>query len=99
VYHPDDVSIDEIREWSAEQIGVFMMDNNFPDYGSTFEQNDINGELLLEISHLLLKEMGVSSAGHRQKIINIVSNLTKCCINRNVHSNVSLKIIFNSRLF
>jgi hypothetical protein len=46
-----------VRHW-LEAIGLGQ-------YAGAFEANDIDAELLTQIDDQLLKEIGVSSAGHR----------------------------------
>src|SRR5690348_3390343 len=50
----------EVRQW-LEGIGLAQ-------YAEVFEANDIDMELLEEIDDQVLKDIGVSSAGHRLRI-------------------------------
>src|SRR5262249_55480698 len=45
-------------------------------YADAFEANDIDSELLPQIDDQLLKDIGVSSAGHRLRIRNAIAKLT-----------------------
>jgi SAM (Sterile alpha motif) domain-containing protein len=52
--------VSEIRIW-LDGIGLVQ-------YAKAFESNDINVDLLREVDDQTLKDIGVSSAGHRLRI-------------------------------
>jgi class 3 adenylate cyclase/predicted ATPase len=56
-----------VRDW-LEAIGLGQ-------YADAFEANDIDTELLPQIDDQLLKDIGVSSAGHRLRIRNAIAKL------------------------
>src|SRR6516165_3392701 len=56
-----------VRNW-LEAIGLGQ-------YADAFEANDIDIELLPQIDDRLLKDIGVSSAGHRLRIRNAIAKL------------------------
>jgi class 3 adenylate cyclase len=56
-----------VRDW-LEAIGL-------PQYADAFEANDIDTELLTEIDDQLLKDIGVSSAGHRLRLRKAIAKL------------------------
>ena len=58
----------EIRTW-LDGIGVAQ-------YAIAFETNDIDLDLLSQVDDQLLKDIGVSSAGHRLRIRNAIAKLT-----------------------
>src|SRR5215472_15537643 len=57
----------EIRKW-LETIGLGQ-------YADTFEANDIDIDLLAQVDDQLLKDIGISSAGHRLRIRNAITKL------------------------
>jgi class 3 adenylate cyclase len=57
----------EIRKW-LEAIGLGQ-------YGEAFETNDIDMDLLKQVNDQTLKDMGVTSAGHRLRISNAIAKL------------------------
>ena len=57
----------EVREW-LEAIGL-------PQYAEAFEANDIEVDLLGQLDDQVLKDIGVSSAGHRLRIRNAITKL------------------------
>ena len=61
-----------VRHW-LEAIGLGQ-------YADAFEANDIDAELLTQINDQLLKDIGVSSAGHRLRLRNAVAKLASTSI-------------------
>jgi SAM domain (Sterile alpha motif) len=57
----------EVRNW-LEGIGLAQ-------YADDFEANDIEMDLLNQIDDQLLKDIGISSAGHRLRIRNAIAKL------------------------
>ena len=58
----------EVREW-LEAIGLVQ-------YADAFEPNDIDIDLLGQVDDQMLKDIGVSSAGHRLRIRNAIARLS-----------------------
>src|ERR1700747_3577348 len=56
-----------VRHW-LEEIGLGQ-------YADAFEANDIDTDLLTEIDDQLLKDIGVSSAGHRLRLRKAIAKL------------------------
>src|SRR6516164_2654285 len=56
-----------MRDW-LEAIGLGQ-------YADAFEANDIDTDLLIDIDDQLLKDIGVSSAGHRLRLRKAIANL------------------------
>ena len=57
----------KVREW-LEAIGLAQ-------YADAFEANDIDLDLLGQVDDQTLKDIGVSSAGHRLRIRNAIAKL------------------------
>ena len=58
----------EIRKW-RESIGLGQ-------YADGFESNDIDMKLLRQIDDQALRDLGMTSAGHRLRIRNAIAKLT-----------------------
>ena len=56
-----------IREW-LESLGLGQ-------YADSFEGNDIDSELLLELTDEDLEKLGIGSLGHRKKLLKAISSL------------------------
>jgi SAM domain (Sterile alpha motif) len=59
----------EVRKW-LDSIGLAQ-------YGDAFETNDLDIDLLGQVDDQLLKDIGVSSAGHRLRIRNAIAKLNQ----------------------
>jgi class 3 adenylate cyclase/predicted ATPase len=57
-----------VRSW-LEGVGLSQ-------YAEVFEANDIDMDLLKQVGDQTLKDMGVSSAGHRLRLLNAIAKLT-----------------------
>src|SRR5215510_99750 len=57
----------EIRKW--------LETNGLGQYADAFEANDIDIDLLAQVDDQLLKDIGISSAGHRLRIRNAITKL------------------------
>jgi hypothetical protein len=58
----------EVRKW-LEAIGLVQ-------YADAFEANDLDIDLLTQLDDAVLKDIGVSSAGHRLRIRNAIAKLS-----------------------
>ncbi|PGH13852.1 hypothetical protein AJ79_03420 [Helicocarpus griseus UAMH5409] len=61
-----------ITEWSAEECADFAAGLGLSQYCDAFLENEIVGEALIALKHEELKEMGISSVGHRLTILKSV---------------------------
>jgi class 3 adenylate cyclase len=61
-----------VRNW-LEEIGLAQ-------YAEAFEANDIDTDLLSQIDDQVLKDIGVSSAGHRLRLRNAIAKLAPTSI-------------------
>ena len=59
----------EVRKW-LDSIGLAQ-------YGDAFETNDLDVDLLGQVDDQLLKDIGVSSPGHRLRIRNAIAKLSE----------------------
>ena len=60
---------DHVSGW-LEQLGLGQ-------YASNFIDNDIDAQLLTQLTDTDLKELGISSLGHRKKIIGAIETLVQ----------------------
>jgi regulator of replication initiation timing len=61
-----------ITEWTAEQSADFVAGLGLSQYADTFIDEGITGDALVALQHTELKEMGLSSVGHRLTILKAV---------------------------
>jgi class 3 adenylate cyclase/predicted ATPase len=65
-----------VRNW-LEEVGL-------PQYADAFEANDIDTDLLTQIDDQVLKDIGVSSAGHRLRLRNAIAKLAPTSITEGI---------------
>jgi class 3 adenylate cyclase len=65
-----------VRNW-LEEIGLAQ-------YADAFEANDIDTDLLTQIDDQVLKDIGVSSAGHRLRLRNAIAKLAPTLITEGI---------------
>ncbi|KAK1236529.1 ATP binding [Marasmius sp. AFHP31] len=70
---------DFIRTWSDSHVAKWLTDIKCSNHTITFRQNDIRGDILLELDQTTLQEMGVSTIGDRLRILNAVKILRQKC--------------------
>jgi hypothetical protein len=61
-----------ILEWNAEDVADFVGSLGLRMYADSFLENEITGDSLIALLHEDLKQMGVSSVGHRLTILKAV---------------------------
>ncbi|KAE9372269.1 hypothetical protein N431DRAFT_504728 [Stipitochalara longipes BDJ] len=64
-----------ITEWTAEECADFVSTLGLRQYGDQFLENEIVGEALVALQHDDLKQMGVTSVGHRLTILKSVYDI------------------------
>ncbi|KAI9801199.1 MAG: hypothetical protein M1825_003473 [Sarcosagium campestre] len=64
-----------ITEWTATECADFVSDLGLSQYANVFVENEIIGEALIALRHEELKEMGMSSVGHRLTLLKSVYDI------------------------
>ncbi|PQE33453.1 SAM domain-containing protein [Rutstroemia sp. NJR-2017a WRK4] len=64
-----------ITEWTADDCADFVGSLGLRQYGDQFLENEIVGEALVALQHDDLKQMGVTSVGHRLTILKNVYDI------------------------
>ncbi|KAJ7774563.1 ste11-like protein [Mycena maculata] len=72
---PNTTYADFIRTWTDNHVARWLTDIKCANHAARFRENDIRGDILLELDQTTLQEMGVSSIGDRLRIINAVKSL------------------------
>lgn len=83
---PGTTYADFIRIWSDAHVARWLTDIKCGSHASTFKNNDIRGDVLLELDQVTLKEMGINSIGDRFRIVNAVKVLRQRCSTRSTLS-------------
>ncbi|CAI2167625.1 13677_t:CDS:10 [Funneliformis geosporum] len=79
------ITFENVRQWKLEQVSYWLQENNFREYQKIFTDNDITGEVLLELDHDILKELKIRSVGDRVRILLAVKSLLKICWGNNIY--------------
>ncbi|OAA55558.1 mapkkk cascade protein kinase regulator ste50 [Niveomyces insectorum RCEF 264] len=66
-----------ISDWTAEECADFIATIGLQQYADSFIENDIVGEALVALQHDDLKQMGITSVGHRLTILKSVYEVKK----------------------
>ncbi|KAI0256828.1 hypothetical protein BJV78DRAFT_1117616 [Lactifluus subvellereus] len=75
-----------LRTWSDSHISTWLTNIKCSHHATTFRASDIRGDVLLELDHTTLKEIGIASVGDRLRILNAVKALRQRCSNRSERS-------------
>eukprot|EP01120_Amphizonella_sp_Union-15-10_P010857 TRINITY_DN44_c0_g1_i1.p1 TRINITY_DN44_c0_g1~~TRINITY_DN44_c0_g1_i1.p1 ORF type:complete len:328 (-),score=67.71 TRINITY_DN44_c0_g1_i1:94-1077(-) len=62
------LSEDEVAKWLSNTVGL-------PQYTKIFKDNDVDGSVLISLADSDLKDLGISSLGHRKKILDSIKGL------------------------
>ncbi|CAE6433831.1 unnamed protein product [Rhizoctonia solani] len=70
---------DFVRGWDDEQVVLWLASLGCSHQASTFSENDIRGNVILDLDQHALKEMEITSVGDRIKILNAIKSLRQQC--------------------
>lgn len=65
----------DISNWSAVEVGIWLESLQLREYIEVFANNDIRGKELLNLSRRDLKEIGMTKVGHIKRILMAVKEL------------------------
>ncbi|XP_048830754.1 LOW QUALITY PROTEIN: connector enhancer of kinase suppressor of ras 3-like [Brienomyrus brachyistius] len=90
-------AMDPITKWSPKQVVDWMkgLDDSLQQYVYKFEQEKINGEQLLKISHQDLEELGVTRIGHQELVLEAVDLL--CALNYGIETDILKNLVAQMR--
>lgn len=55
----------KVKDWSVEQVAVWLNNVGFQEWAKEFEQNEITGDVLIELGLAGLRELGIESLSMR----------------------------------
>ncbi|KAF8533335.1 hypothetical protein BDD12DRAFT_761662 [Trichophaea hybrida] len=64
-----------ITDWDTDGVANWVNSLGFGKYQDALLENDIDGEALIRLNHDELRELGISSVGHRLSILKYVYNV------------------------
>ena len=65
-------------------VAAWLRGLGFEQYAQLFRDNDIDGEILCGMTAEDLKELGISSFGHRRRLVNAIAALGRESLTRDV---------------
>ncbi|XP_054475014.1 connector enhancer of kinase suppressor of ras 3 [Anoplopoma fimbria] len=76
--------MEPVRQWSPQQVVDWMkgLDDSLQQYVPSFQQQQVDGEKLLRMSHQELLSLGLSRVGHQELVLEAVDLL--CALNYGV---------------
>eukprot|EP00127_Corallochytrium_limacisporum_P002453 Clim_evm10s128 gene=Clim_evmTU10s128 len=63
------------QKWNVSEVADWLITKELGDFAELFKENEIDGSLLWELDHEVLKSMGISAAGKRMKVLKAVAEL------------------------
>ncbi|KAF9958373.1 hypothetical protein BGZ72_000439 [Mortierella alpina] len=64
-----------VYNWTVETTGQWLYNNGYEDTVQCFKDNDITGDVLLDLTHDTLKDMGMHSTGRRIRLLKMIAEL------------------------
>ncbi|KAF9929539.1 Adaptor for signal transduction [Mortierella alpina] len=64
-----------VYNWTVETTGQWLLNNGYEDTVQCFKDNDITGDVLLDLTHDTLKDMGIHSTGRRIRLLKMIAEL------------------------
>ncbi|KAF9084520.1 SH3 and multiple ankyrin repeat domains protein 2 [Mortierella sp. AD031] len=64
-----------VYNWSVETTAQWLTTNGYEDSVQSFKENDITGDVLLDLTHDTLKDMGMTSTGRRIRLLKMIADL------------------------
>ena len=61
--------------WSCFEVGTWLASQGFPEYASSFEENEIDGSCLEDLDKSDLRDLGVTKLGHQKQILKFIRSL------------------------
>lgn len=66
-----------LEDWSLEDTLQWLRDRKLEKYSASFKKNDIYGETLLDLTERDLRDIGISSLGHRKAFMRFLNEARK----------------------
>ncbi|GJJ75817.1 hypothetical protein EMPS_08175 [Entomortierella parvispora] len=66
---------EHVYRWTVETTGQWLANNGYEDSVQSFKENDITGDVLLDLTHDTLKDMGMTSTGRRIRLLKLIAEL------------------------
>ncbi|KAJ2841148.1 hypothetical protein GGI22_008025, partial [Coemansia erecta] len=61
--------MEPVAEWDVTRVVRWFSQNGFPGYDNTIKENGIDGEVLINLDHESLKDLGIQALGKRLLVL------------------------------
>ncbi|KAJ1722138.1 ATP binding [Coemansia erecta] len=79
-------TLQQVLQWTEARVCQWLREQGFSRYESTFRDNLITGEALVELDYNLLKELSVRTVGERVRLNLAIKHLRHQCLQVDVES-------------
>ncbi|KAJ2960218.1 hypothetical protein NQZ79_g4404 [Umbelopsis isabellina] len=76
---PRGYSLDTVKQWKERDVTDWLESLNYGQFIQKFTENNITGDILLELDNATLKEMDVKTVGERVRLLTAVRHLRQEC--------------------
>ncbi|CAO1624303.1 unnamed protein product [Jaminaea pallidilutea] len=73
------IGLEEVRQWKDADVASWLTSHRLGHHAGTFADNDITGNVLLDVDQSALKEMGIVAVGERIRVFTALKALRKQC--------------------
>jgi len=74
------------ENWGAAELGKYIAEKGFPDYGELFMKNNIDGSIIHLVGNAELKEIGIIRVGDRLKIEQALGSLQRATVRKDTET-------------
>lgn len=86
---------DFVKQWQDAHIARWLADNRCAHHAQAFRDNDIRGDIILELDVDNLRELGVTSVGDRTRIRSAIKELRRLCASNGPQGQSGPKLVLN----
>ncbi|KAJ2675986.1 ATP binding [Coemansia spiralis] len=79
-------TMQQVLQWNEARVCQWVCEQGFSKYETTFRENMITGEALVELDYTLLKELSVRTVGERVRLNLAIRRLRQQCLQMDVES-------------
>jgi mitogen-activated protein kinase kinase kinase len=86
---------DFVKQWQDPHIARWLADNRCAQHAPAFRDNDIRGDIILELDMDTLKEIGITSVGDRTRIRSAIKDLRRLCAGVSSQAQAAPRVLVN----
>lgn len=86
---------DFVKQWGDPHVARWLADNRCAQHAPAFRDNDIRGDIILELDMDTLKEIGITSVGDRTRIRSAIKELRRLCAGLSSQPQTAPRVLVN----